>query len=123
MGDLEASDDALWQAAEQAGIAATIRGHENGMDTLLGTEGSRLSGGEKRRLALARLLIRRDADLYLLDEPTDGLDPDGEQQILSTALRALAGKTVVLITHRPTALAHMDRVLKMQDGRLSDTPL
>ena len=123
MGDLGAADDSLWSAAEQAGIAETIRAQENGMDTLLGSEGSRLSGGEKRRLALARLLIRKDADLYLLDEPTEGLDPEGEQQILSTTLEALEGKTVILITHRPAALEWVDRVWRMKNGKLSEKSL
>jgi ABC-type transport system involved in cytochrome bd biosynthesis fused ATPase/permease subunit len=120
MGDLEASDDELWAAAEQAGIADTIRGQEHGMQTLLGSEGARLSGGEQRRLALARLLIQRDADLYLLDEPTEGLDPEGEQQILTTALQALQGKTVILITHRPAALQRVDRTWQMQTGKLNE---
>ncbi|MFT5098284.1 MAG: ATP-binding cassette subfamily B protein AbcA/BmrA [Lysobacterales bacterium] len=118
MGNLETSDDELWKAAEQAGVAEIIRQQENGMDTLLGSEGSRLSGGEKRRLALARLLICKDAELYLLDEPTEGLDPEAEQHILTTALSALEGKTVILITHRAAVLERVDRVWRMENGRL-----
>jgi ATP-binding cassette subfamily B protein len=120
MGKLDATEAELWRAAERAGIAPAIRGQEHGMDTLLGSEGSRLSGGEKRRLALARLLIREDADLYLLDEPTEGLDPESERDILATALRALQGKTVILVTHRPAVLDFADRVLRMDNGRLQD---
>ena len=79
-----------------------------------------MSGGEKRRLALARLLIRSDAELFLLDEPTEGLDPEGEQQILTTALEALRDKTVILITHRPAALERVDRVWRMDAGKLRE---
>jgi ABC-type multidrug transport system fused ATPase/permease subunit len=120
MGRLDAGDDELWAAAERAGVAGTIRRLDAGMDYLLGSEGSRLSGGEQRRLALARLLLRTDADLYLLDEPTEGLDPESENDILTTALEALAGKTVLLVTHRPAVLGHVDRVLRMSEGRLTE---
>ncbi len=120
MGKLDASDVELWQAAERAGVAEAIRRVEGDLGYLLGSEGSRLSGGEKRRLALARLLVRNDADLYLLDEPTEGLDPDSEQDILETALGALSGKAVLLVTHRTAVLQHVGRVLRLENGRLEE---
>ncbi|NIM71384.1 MAG: ATP-binding cassette domain-containing protein [Xanthomonadales bacterium] len=122
MGRLDASDQDLWAAARRAGVERLIRSQAAGMETVLGAEGSKLSGGEQRRLALARLLIRPGADLYLLDEPTEGLDPEAEQGIITTALDALQGKTVLLVTHRPAVLAYVDRVLRLDDGVLTELP-
>lgn len=122
MGRLDASDQDLWAAARRAGVEGLIRSQAAGMETVLGAEGSKLSGGEQRRLALARLLIRPGADLYLLDEPTEGLDPEAEQGIITTALDALQGKTVLLVTHRPAVLAYVDRVLRLDDGVLTELP-
>ncbi|NNL94540.1 MAG: ABC transporter ATP-binding protein [Xanthomonadales bacterium] len=123
MGKLDASDSEIEQAAERAGVGDVIRRHPDGLDTVLGSEGSRISGGESRRIALARLLIHDDADLYLLDEPTEGLDAGSELSILDTALKALEGKTVLIITHRPAVLERVQRHLRMENGRVPGGPV
>ena len=118
LGDMDADHDKLWAAAELAGAAEIIHSRDDGMDTRLGAEGARLSGGEKRRIALARLLIRKDADLYLLDEPTEGLDIESEASILDSALGVLKDKTVIVVSHRPSTLERFDRVIRLEAGRL-----
>lgn len=77
-----------------------------------------LSGGEQRRLGLARLLLS-PADILLLDEPTEGLDRDTEQQILELIFSHCQEKTLLMITHRLTGLAQFDRVYRMDSGKLS----
>ncbi len=83
----------------------------------LGEGGRQLSGGELRRLELARALLH-DAPLLLLDEATEGLDPGTEQTILDLILRHAQGKSLLMITHRLTGLAQMDQIGLLEDGRL-----
>ena len=88
------------------------------MNLWLGDGGRPLSGGEQRRLGLARLLLS-PAAILLLDEPTEGLDRDTEQQILELIFSHCQGKTLLMITHRLTGLAQFDRVYRMDNGKLS----
>jgi ATP-binding cassette subfamily C protein CydC len=83
----------------------------------LGDEGSGLSGGERRRLALARLMLE-DADLVLLDEPTEGLDAETAAAVFDALLVHAGGRTLVFATHRPEEAAHADRILTVVDGRI-----
>jgi ATP-binding cassette subfamily B protein len=78
-----------------------------------------LSGGEWQRLALARLLAR-DADVWVLDEPTAALDAEAEERVVAELRRRLAGRAALLVSHRPAALALADRVLVLRDGRLTE---
>ncbi len=87
-----------------------------GLDTLVGAGGVRLSGGQQARLALARTLARRRA-LYVLDDPFSAVDPTTERQIMA-GLRARAqGSVIVLISHRLTTFPELDQVVWMEDGR------
>jgi len=88
-----------------------------GLDYQVGEGGSRLSGGQRKRLALARALLR-DAPILLLDEPTEGLDPHTEQAVLELVLNYRAGQTLLLISHHTAALAHFDTVMLMDRGRV-----
>lgn len=81
----------------------------------MGDGGRQLSGGERRRLGIARALLR-DAPILLLDEPTEGLDVKTEQQILSLLLEHSEGKTVLFITHRLVGLKDMDTICLMDEG-------
>ena len=94
----------------------------NGDDTRLGSGGGRLSGGQRRRLAIARAFVR-DSPVLILDEPTTGLDAAGRDRLLEP-LRALTrGRTTILITHDPAVVAWADRVLELREGVLvSATP-
>jgi subfamily B ATP-binding cassette protein MsbA len=86
-----------------------------GYDTPIGDRGVRLSGGQQQRLALARALLK-DPPILILDEATAMFDPQGEIEFLEGARDALAGRTVILITHRPASLSVADRIVRMENG-------
>ncbi|WP_325893350.1 heme ABC transporter ATP-binding protein/permease CydC [Grimontia sp. NTOU-MAR1] len=115
MAKPNASDEELITVIEQVGLSALLEGP--GLDTWLGDGGRQLSGGERRRLGIARALLR-DAPILLLDEPTEGLDVKTERQILSLLLEYAKDKTVLFITHRLVGLTEMDKVCLMDEGRI-----
>jgi ATP-binding cassette subfamily C protein CydC len=90
---------------------------ETGLDAWLGEGGRQLSGGEKRRVGIARALLH-DAPILLLDEPTEGLDKKTEQQIMALFETQFIGKTVVFITHRLVSLESFDQVCLLEDGEV-----
>jgi len=113
--------------AEIEAAARAARAHDfiidlpQGYDTLIGDRGVRLSGGQQQRLALARALLK-DPPILILDEATAMFDPQGEVEFLEGSRRALAGRTVLLITHRPASLAIADRIVRMEGGEIVDAP-
>ncbi|MFT8890589.1 MAG: thiol reductant ABC exporter subunit CydC [Acetobacter papayae] len=115
LGRPEASEDDLWQALEQAAIADVVRNLPEGLDTWLGEGGLRLSGGQGRRIALARTLLTR-APILVLDEPATGLDAQTEQEFLSTLNTVTTGRTVILIAHRLTGVEKLDRIWRLSGG-------
>jgi len=86
---------------------------------MVGDQGIRLSGGQKQRIALARALLKNPA-ILILDEATAMFDPDGEREFISECRELLSRRTVLLITHRPASLALADRVLRLENGVLSE---
>ncbi len=110
----EATDEAIWVAAEVAAVAQVIRALPQGLDTVLGERGAGLSEGQLQRLAIARAVLC-DAPVLLLDEVTASLDEATEAQVLRN-LRALSGKTCLCISHRPAALEICDRVIRVEGG-------
>lgn len=113
-----AADDLdLWLALEAAGLAETVRGLPQGLATRLGEGGLGLSGGQARRLAMARLFLRR-TPLWLLDEPTDGLDADTARDVLARLARQAEGRTLVIATHIRREADLADRLIVMKDGRI-----
>ncbi len=114
----DAPDEAVVAAAKLAGAHETILNLPQGYATTLGPGGLALSGGQRQRIGLARALFG-DPRLVVLDEPNANLDPDGEHALLE-ALRKLKQRqvTVVIVTHRLSLTAEIDKVLKLRDGRV-----
>ncbi|MCJ1709518.1 amino acid ABC transporter ATP-binding/permease protein [Microbacterium sp. VKM Ac-2923] len=116
----DADDPTLWDALERARLAAHVRRLPDGLDTLLAERGATWSGGERQRLGLARALLR-EPSVLVLDEPTASLDTATEAEFLAALSLARAGRTTIAITHRPTLMRAMDRVLFVDGGRVADT--
>jgi len=117
-GRAGATDDAIERASRLARAHDFVDALPHGYDTIVGDRGVRLSGGQQQRLALARALLK-DPPILILDEATAMFDPQGEIEFLEASREALAGRTVLLITHRPASLAVAQRVLRMENGRIA----
>ncbi|WP_031525220.1 heme ABC transporter ATP-binding protein/permease CydC [Siccibacter colletis] len=111
----EASDAQLSDALTRTGLEKLL--DDAGLNAWLGEGGRQLSGGELRRLAIARALLH-DAPLMLLDEPTEGLDAETEGQILDLLADVAQGKTVLLVTHRLKGLSRFNRIIVMDNGQI-----
>ena len=116
-GKLDATDAQVEQALRDARLWDFVESLEEGINTQVGDAGSRLSGGQRQRIAIARALIR-GAGLIILDEASSALDTKTEGEIQHTMDEAFRDKTVLVIAHRFTAVAHMDRVYCMENGRV-----
>lgn len=112
LGAPEATDPTLWRLLEQMELAERFAAEPEGLDTWLGSAGSRLSGGEARRVALARVLLS-DAPLVILDEPFTGLDTGSRERISERFATLLEGKSVISLGHGPDALPGTDRVIHL----------
>jgi len=112
VADQGASDEKLAEALEFAGLGPWSRSLDKGLDTALGEGGRTVSGGQLRRLALARLRLR-DATVLLLDEPTASLDDETQDGVLARLAELKVGKTLVLLTHHPKPLVLADRVVAL----------
>ena len=111
----DADDAALWAALEAAQVADVVRALPDGLDAWVGEEGAHLSGGQGRRIALARALLS-PAPILILDEPCAGLDAETERAFLATLNEAAAGRSVVLIAHRLTGVEKLDRIFRLSAG-------
>ena len=110
-----ASDIQLMKALERVGLEKLLE--DSGLNAWLGEGGRQLSGGELRRLAIARALLH-DAPLMLLDEPTEGLDATTESQILDLLAEVMREKTVLMVTHRLRGLARFNWIIVMDNGKI-----
>jgi ATP-binding cassette subfamily C protein CydC len=115
----DASDEQLVDTLNKVGLAHLAE-HSEGLNAWMGDGGRPLSGGELRRLAIARALLH-DGDLWLLDEPTEGLDASTEQQILALLQHVTRGKTLIMVTHRLSGLDAMDRICVMDQGQIIES--
>jgi ATP-binding cassette subfamily B protein len=112
-----ATDAELWQALDDAHIGEMARELPDGLDTLVGDRGYRMSGGEKQRLAIARLLLKAPS-IVVLDEATAHLDSESEVAVQRALKQALAGRTSIVIAHRLSTVRDADQILVVDDGRI-----
>jgi ATP-binding cassette subfamily B protein len=113
----EASDDELWAALEHAQIAELVRTLPDGLATMVGERGYRFSGGEKQRIAIARMLLRAPT-VVILDEATAHLDSESEQAVQTALSNALIGRTALVIAHRLSTIRAADRIIVLDHGEV-----
>ncbi|MCI3872011.1 thiol reductant ABC exporter subunit CydC [Lactococcus petauri] len=120
---LDASDEEIWNALELVGLKKMVASLPDQLNEVVDEAGLRFSGGERQRLALARILLS-DVDMVILDEPTVSLDPITENQLLRLFFERLKNKTIIFITHHLLGVQHMDRVIFLEKGKikLDDQP-
>ena len=111
------SDEVLLAALRRFGLERLIQNHPHGLDMMLGEDGAGLSGGQKQIVALARMTLK-DPRVVLLDEPTNGLDQNTEQQVLQALAQWMGDRTMIVVTHRPQILSLVDRIIVMDQGRI-----
>jgi ABC-type multidrug transport system fused ATPase/permease subunit len=118
--DVEIDIDALWEAIKSAQLEHFIKNLPEGLDTMVGEKGVRISGGERQRIGIARALYH-NPKLLVLDEATSSLDIHTEQEVMK-AVQALHGeKTIIIVAHRLSTIEHCDRVFRLNDGKLEET--
>ena len=123
LGTPDAPDTALAAAVTDAALDEVVAALPDGLATVLGERGHGLSSGQRQRVALARAFLR-DAPVVLLDEPTARLDTASEAIVLAATRRLVARRTAVLVAHRPALLEDADRILRVEDGRITElTPV
>ena len=117
IGKPEATDEELFQAIKHAGLTHFVQQLPERLNTWVGEEGSKVSGGEARRIALARVLLK-NAPVLLLDEPTEGLDEQTERDVLALLKTYALQKTIILVTHKFSILELVEEVYRLADGVL-----
>ena len=115
----DASREEVYAALMSAQCKDILEKLPQGMDTLIGTEGTWLSGGEQQRIALARAILK-DAPIVVLDEATAFADPENEALIQKAFARLTKGRTVIMIAHRLSTVAGADRILVLDKGRVAE---
>ena len=117
LGKVTASDAELEEVMECVGLAAWVGTLQKGLAQLVGPGGSRLSGGQRQRLGIGRTILQRPR-ILILDEATSSLDASSEQQLLGRLRRILPGSTIVVISHRLSAMSCVERVILLEAGRV-----
>jgi len=116
-GRLDATDQEVVDAARHAHAHEFIMETEQGYESLVGERGVKLSGGQRQRIALARAMLKQ-APILLLDEATSALDSVTERNIHNSLEFLMAGRTVIVIAHRLSTLAHLDRIVVFHNGEI-----
>jgi len=113
----EATDDELWAALRGAQVEHVVRALPDGLDTVVGERGYRFSGGEKQRIAIARLLLKAPS-IVILDEATAHLDSESEAAVQEALSSALSGRTALVIAHRLSTVRDADQILVLDEGHI-----
>ncbi len=113
----DATEEQMWEALRGAQVEDLVKALPDGLDTVVGERGYRFSGGEKQRIAIARLLLKQPS-LVILDEATAHLDSESEAAVQKALLVALAGRTALVIAHRLSTVREADQILVLDDGRI-----
>ncbi|WP_372451813.1 ABC transporter ATP-binding protein [Catellatospora tritici] len=113
----DATDDELWAALRAAQIETLVRNTPDGLETVVGERGYRFSGGEKQRIAIARLLLKAPS-IVILDEATAHLDSESEAAVQQALTTALTGRTSLVIAHRLSTVREADQILVLDGGRI-----
>lgn len=116
----EATDAELREVCQAAQILGTIDALPSGFDTIVGERGYRMSGGEKQRLSIARMLLK-DPAIVILDEATSHLDSENEALVQEALAKALAGRTAIVIAHRLSTITEADQILVLDQGQMVQT--
>lgn len=116
-GRLDATDEEVIEAAKKANAHEFILTTEKGYESLVGERGVKLSGGQRQRVAIARAILK-DAPILILDEATSSLDSVTEKKIQQGLDRLMKNKTVIVVAHRLSTIAHMDRILVFHEGAI-----
>lgn len=117
MGDVNISDENILRASEISGVQDYLGGLPNGYDLQLRDRGDGLSGGQKQALAICRALVR-EAPILMMDEPTSSMDTNSEQKLIYRLKEELKDRTVLVVTHRPTMLELVDRIIVIEQGKV-----
>ena len=120
MGKPDATHEEVLRALHSAQCDDILEKFPQGADTVIGTKGVYLSGGEQQRIAIARAMLK-NAPILILDEATAFADPDNETKVQAAFTELSRGKTVLLIAHRLTTVTHADRICVVQDGRIVES--
>ena len=120
MGKPDATREEVLRALHSAQCDDILEKFPQGADTVIGTKGVYLSGGEQQRIAIARAMLK-NAPILILDEATAFADPDNETKVQAAFTELSRGKTVLLIAHRLTTVTHADRICVVQDGRIAES--
>ncbi len=117
--DSQVSDDELWCALDKAQLKSLIKSYKNQLDTQVGKRGVRFSGGQRQRLAIARMLIRQ-SKIVILDEATSALDLNTEHALFESIRDFLSKRTTIIITHRLSSIMDSDIIYVMNQGRIEE---
>jgi ATP-binding cassette subfamily B protein len=119
-GNRQVADQQLAVAVSAAAMDEMVRHFPNGLDTVVGERGVILSGGQKQRITLARCFLQ-DTPILLLDDPVSQVDLETGKAIIDTIRGAAGQKTVIIVSHRLSAVSHADRIIALDQGRITES--